>query len=74
MEASLSREAVFQLLNRAQCDAVLLSAVGGRLAFAFFARSRGHRADSFLPIKTAVYGRTQFGTKATVPVHHPWVA
>jgi len=69
----LSREAVFQLLNRAQCDAVLLGQSVGRLAFAF-----RDRVDiepiHFVYQDGCVYGRTQFGTKATVLAHHPWVA
>ena len=69
----MSREAVFQVLNRAECDAVLLGQSVGRLAFAF-----RDRVDiepiHFVYQDGNVYGRTQFGTKATVLAHHPWVA
>ncbi len=69
----MSREAVFQVLNRAECDALLLSQSVGRLAFAF-----RDRVDiepiHFVYQDGSIYGRTQFGTKATVLAHHPWVA
>jgi nitroimidazol reductase NimA-like FMN-containing flavoprotein (pyridoxamine 5'-phosphate oxidase superfamily) len=64
---------VFQLLNRAECDAVLAAQSVGRLAFAF-----RDRVDiepiHYVYRDGAVYGRTQFGTKVTVLAHHPWVA
>jgi nitroimidazol reductase NimA-like FMN-containing flavoprotein (pyridoxamine 5'-phosphate oxidase superfamily) len=69
----VSREVVFQLLSRAECDAVLASQSVGRLAFAF-----RDRVDiepiHYVYQDGSIYGRTQFGTKATVLAHHPWVA
>jgi nitroimidazol reductase NimA-like FMN-containing flavoprotein (pyridoxamine 5'-phosphate oxidase superfamily) len=69
----MSREAVFQLLNRAECDALLLAQWVGRLAFAFRDRVDVEPIH-YVYHDGSVFGRTQFGTKATVLAHHPWVA
>lgn len=69
----MSREAVFHLLDRAECDALLLSQSVGRLAFTF--RDRVDIEPIHYVYEDGwIFGRTQFGTKINILAHHPWVA
>jgi nitroimidazol reductase NimA-like FMN-containing flavoprotein (pyridoxamine 5'-phosphate oxidase superfamily) len=63
----------FHVLDRAECEALLLSQQVGRLAFSF-----RDRVDiepiHYVYADGYIYGRTQFGSKVTVLAHHPWIA
>ncbi|MDQ8163693.1 MAG: pyridoxamine 5'-phosphate oxidase family protein [Gemmatimonadota bacterium] len=63
----------FHTLDRAECEALLLTQQVGRLAFTF-----RDRVDiepiHYVYRDGCVYGRTQYGTKVDVLAHHPWVA
>jgi nitroimidazol reductase NimA-like FMN-containing flavoprotein (pyridoxamine 5'-phosphate oxidase superfamily) len=63
----------FSNLDRAECNALLMSQHVGRLAFTF-----RDRVDiepiHFVYRDGCIYGRTQYGTKVDVLAHHPWVA
>jgi nitroimidazol reductase NimA-like FMN-containing flavoprotein (pyridoxamine 5'-phosphate oxidase superfamily) len=69
----MSHQPDFHVLDRAECEALLMSQHVGRLAFSFrdrvdiepmhYVYSHGH-----------IYGRTQYGTKMNVLAHHPWIA
>jgi len=69
----VSREAVFHLLDRAECDALLMSQSVGRLAFSF--RDRVDIEPIHYVYENGwIFGRTSFGTKVNMLAHHPWVA
>ncbi len=69
----MTREAVFHLLDRAECDALLASQSVGRLAFSF--RDRVDVEPIHFVYESGwLFGRTQFGTKVNILAHHPWIA
>ena len=61
------------VLDRAECEALLMSQHVGRLAFSF-----RDRVDieplHYVYANGHIYGRTQYGTKVNVLAHHPWIA
>jgi uncharacterized protein len=61
------------VLDRTECEALLMSQQVGRLAFSF-----RDRVDiepiHYVYANGYIYGRTQFGSKVTVLAHHPWIA
>lgn len=63
----------FRNLKRHEMEALLARHHVGRLAFAFQGRV-DIEPIHYVFHEGALYGRTTFGTKLTVLMHHPWVA
>ena len=69
----MTQQPDFHVLERAACEALLMSQHVGRLAFTF--RDRVDIEPMHYVYDSGhIYGRTQNGTKVQVLAHHPWIA